>query len=125
MRKNITVHTYYLDGEFQEANAEGIDSFEGYYERMSSLAFKADSDEEKMLVSACGQKDIFTRRSAFLILHEWTAAAAETVKMLRENNVFVMVCIVNDDNIEINEDTNNGVKMIRIGTEEDLKEADL
>ncbi len=125
VRKNITVHTYYLDGELQEANTEGIDSFEGYYERMSALAFKTDSDEEKMLVSACGQKDIFTRRSAFLILHEWTAAAAETVKMLRENNVFVMVCIVNDDNIEINEDTNNGVKMIRIGTEEDLKEADL
>ena len=125
VRKNISVHTLYLDGTLQEANAEGIDAFESYYEKMSSLAFKAESDEEKLLLNACEHKEIFTRRSAFLILHEWTVAAEETVKMLRDNNVFVLVCIVSDKPAELSQEDNNGVKIINIGTQEDLKEAGL
>lgn len=123
VRKNISVHTLYLEGELHDVTAEGMDSFEGFYETMASVSFTQDSDEEKMLIGACEQKGMFTRRSAFLVLHEWTVAAAETVKLLRENNVFTLICIVSDDTSGIPEEDNNGVKIIRIGTEDDLKEA--
>ena len=124
VRKNINVHTlYYMDSALHEEITEGVDGFEGFYEKMSSVSFSKESDEEKMLIGACEQKGIFTRRSTFLVLHEWSTAAAETVRMLRENNVFTLICIVNDDAASIPEEDNNGVKIIRIGTEDDLKGA--
>ena len=124
VRKNINVHTlYYMDSALHEEITEGVHGFEGFYEKMSSVSFSKESDEEKMLIGACEQKGMFTRRSAFLVLHEWSAAAAETVRMLRENNVFTLICIVNDDAASIPEEDNNGVKIIRIGTEDDLKGA--
>ena len=123
VRKNIPVHVYYLDGVLREADVDALDGFDAFYESISAVAFKKENDEEKLLTAACDHRGLFNSRSAFMVLHEWNAAVDSTARLLRENNIFTVACII-DDSREASTAGEDipGFKYFGIGTHEDIRE---
>ncbi len=123
VRKNINVHAYYLDGGLHEESMQGIEAFESFYENMSAVVFSPDSDEAKLIACVCDEQEVFRSRSVFLILHGFTSAVAGFIRLLRDNGIFAVVCIVGDEPVELPEDESTGVSYISIGTEDDIRKA--
>ena len=56
-------------------------------------------------------------------MHEWTEAALEMLRLLRENNVFAIACLVRDELPEnLAGAKQPGMELVQIGTEDDLTE---
>ncbi|MBP5608374.1 MAG: hypothetical protein J6X66_08940, partial [Lachnospiraceae bacterium] len=90
----------------------------------AGMVFRTDSDEEKLLALCSGHKDVYGCRSVFLILHEWSAAAEEFVRRLRENNIFTLACIIDDDVKDRGVDTGiPGFVLLHIGVHQELVSA--
>ena len=122
--ENISVSSLYLDGELRENNVRSLDDFDSFYERASGMIFRTDSDEDKLLTLCSRHKEVYSCKSVFLVLHEWSAAAEEFVHSLRDNNVFTLACII--DNEVKDHEGNTGIPgfvMKYIGVEQELASA--
>ncbi|MBR6256286.1 MAG: DUF58 domain-containing protein [Lachnospiraceae bacterium] len=124
VRKNIPVHVFYLDSVLHEADVDALDGFDAFYENISAVAFQKENDEEKLMAAACDHRGLFNCRSAFMVLHEWNAAVDGTARLLRENNIFTVACIVEDNSeTAVHGEDIPGFKLFSIGTHQDIREA--
>ena len=125
-RKNILTHVYYGAGELVEKNVSAVSQFDAFYESLCAIEFREDASETDFLAQTAGRQEIFQCKTAFLVLHEWTGAALEMLRLLRENNVFAIACLVRDDDPkDVPDGKMPGVSILRIGTDEDLTEVTL
>ena len=126
VKKNIEVRTYYVQGELREKNVTGLERFNDFYEGISAVEFREESSEELLLTLAAQRPDLFRCKTVFLVLHELTSQALRMARLLRDNNVFAVTCLVTDENPEEgNEGEGADAELVRIGTDQDLTEVEL
>ena len=122
-KKSISTHVYYQAGELVEKGVSGLEQFDAFYESVCSISFRDDVTEPEFLANAARRPEIFRCKTAFLVLHDWTEEALQMLRLLRENNVFAITCLIRD---EIPDNLPGakmpGVEIIQIGTEDDLTE---
>jgi len=126
VKKNIEVRSYYVQGELREKNVTGLERFDDFYESISAVEFREEITEALLLASAAQRPELFRCKTVFLVLHELTAEALQMAKLLRDNNVFAVICLVTDESPEEGEGAALAdVEVVRIGTDEDLTEVEL
>ena len=122
-KKSISTHVYYQTGELVEKGVSGLEQFDAFYESVCSISFRDDVTEPEFLANAARHPEIFRCKTAFLVLHDWTEEALQMLRLLRENNVFAITCLIRD---EIPDNLPGakmpGVEILQIGTEDDLTE---
>ena len=125
-KKNILTHVYYGAETLVEKNVSALNQFDAFYESLCTVEYREDASEADFLAKAAGRREIFQCKTVFLVLHEWTGAALEMLRLLRENNVFAIACLVRDDDPEdLPGGKMPGTLILRIGTDEDLTEVTL
>ncbi|MBQ1850329.1 MAG: DUF58 domain-containing protein [Lachnospiraceae bacterium] len=122
-KKSISTHVYYQASELVEKGVSGLEQFDAFYESVCSISFRDDVTEPEFLANAARHPEIFRCKTAFLVLHDWTEEALQMLRLLRENNVFAITCLIRD---EIPDNLPGakmpGVEILQIGTEDDLTE---
>lgn len=123
-KKSIGVHLYYGRGGLVEKSLSGLDRFEDYYAGISAVEFLEEEKEEQLLALAAGRRELFQCKTVFMVLRELTPQALQMATLLRQNNVFAVICLIGDEK-ESPEGKDDGVVVIRIGTDADLTEVAL
>lgn len=121
--KKIPVQAFHLAAELTEQSISGLEQFDGYYSALSGVEFREEYGEKLFLEKAAARQSLFGARTAFLVLQEWTDAAEGMVRLLSENQVYAVVYLIQDEEPERLLRWNiPRAKLIRIRTDEDLKE---
>lgn len=122
-KKNIATHVYYQAGGIVEKGVSGLEQFDAFYDGLCNVEFRTDVSESDFLAQAATRAEIFRCKTLFLVMHEWTEAALEMLRLLRENNVFAIACLVRDELPEnLAGAKQPGMELVQIGTEDDLTE---
>ena len=121
--RNISVLFFSYQGILTEKKMTGMEQFEELYDSLSKTEFREEYTDEIFLSETIAQQHVFDCRTVFLILHEWTEMAVNTVQILNENNIYVVICLVTDElPDDISPEQFPGAVVIRIKTDADLKE---
>lgn len=125
IRNNIPLKFFYLDADrLHQVNVDSLEGFDAFYEEVASVSFKKENKESVLLETVCGSNSLFDCRSSFFVIHEWNADVTGAARILRENNVYTVACVVNDDmNLKNTDSEIPGFKFFKIGTHQDIKEA--
>ena len=125
-KKNIAIHAYYLQGGLTEKNLVGLDRFDEFYEGISAVEFREETTEAGFLALMARERELFRQKTVFMILREMTKETLELAGLLKENNVYPVICLISDDaRAELPGESAAGMSVIRIGTDDDLTEVAL
>ncbi len=88
----------YGQGEVIRGRVDGIKEFEGFYHRVSEIAFDEGCEPQEALEHAMEWGDVWNSRIVFCILHELTPAMMElTERLIAGGIIVVMYLITNQD----------------------------
>jgi len=124
VKKNIEVHAHYLQGTLTEASAAGLERFDAFYEMLSGTEFGKSFPEAELFAQASGRPEVFRFKTVYMVVRELSAEALQMAKLLRDNHVFAVIYVISDE-IPQEQGGDAGISVVRIGTQEDLKEVAL
>ena len=121
-KRKIPVTTYFLTDDIRQEALSGLEGFDAYYGLISALEFREEQREGMFLERLSGNRELFSSRTAFLILHELGNEADGMARLLSENHVGTYVYWICDQVPEhLPVGTVPRVQVRRIGTDEDLR----
>lgn len=121
--KSIPVQFCSYQGRLTERKVTGMEQFEELYDSLSATEFREEYTDEIFLSELMASRDVFGCNAVFLILQEWTDMADVTVRLLKENHIYAVICLVTDELSDtVCPEQLSGAVFIRIPTDADLKE---
>lgn len=123
VKKGIPVQHYHREESLVSCNLGQMGDFDEYYEMVSRIEFTQEQEDSLLCEDLRRYPMLFTCKTVFMVLHEWSPEVTTLVRELNRNNVSVVVYYVNDTYPEeALADSMTRMEIIRVSSEEKLTE---
>lgn len=122
--KQTPVATFVGSEDVRRVNVNRLEDFDDYYEAISGINFsKVQPGGKNMFDFLMTESGLYECKMVFFITKKLSDDVTELCKTLRTNNVYVQICLVNnDDDEESQYIKNNQENLIHMNGESDLAE---
>lgn len=120
--KNIPVAELHMDDKPNYSFLNSLYQFEEHYERISLISFSNEYSDEQLFKEASVSQHIMQCKAVYIVTTRVALELLELINLLLLNGMSVVVYLISDTKEELEKVEMSGVKVVRIGTQDDLKE---
>lgn len=121
-RKNIPVSVCYEESRLERIDVAGINGFDAYYTRISSMVFDESKNPFLVMEQVCAGRHLQDAQIVICVFHEWNDRLMHAADEIVSKGITVIAYVVTDSNIEEYERQNTArKKVIKVSVDADLE----